>query len=182
MVSLKIGLAAMALLSASARAQEPPDLSKDPRLQVRVDVHVKRILLPALITALHNQVHQRFLMSADLDERMVCVFADQQPLWLVMQGVAQVVFGEWEDVGTGWRLNLPRKVQTALVAYAADEAAVLRQEVGERANALARIASTQKWSGLNPDAPVKIEEPDLRETPDQWAKRMVRDPAYYIAG
>src|SRR5580658_7216575 len=97
-------LAASALLSGTAWAQDAPDLSKEPRLQQKVDLHVKRMLLPAFMGALHREANQRFLVTADLDERMVCVFVDQQPLWLVMQDVAEVFCGEWEDVGTGWRL------------------------------------------------------------------------------
>ena len=117
--------------------QATPDVSKDPRLQQPIDVHLKRVLLPDLLRYLKVHSNQLFIMEDTLKPLMVCVFAEHQPLGLIMKNVAEVVGGQWKDLGSEWRLVESSESKLLLPVYENSERQVLIADIKDRARALA---------------------------------------------
>jgi len=182
MARTKLGFLSLALLCATASGQTNLDLSKDPRLQQTLDVHLKRVLLPDLLRFLHSHSDQKFIIDKQLEHLMACVFVEKRPLWLVMEDVADVFGCQWKDLGSEWRLGLPKETATKIGVYAADEFNELRRQCFLRGTALADLASKQKWSGSSGDAQGAAAVPIEEESPEKWASRVSRDPAYRVAG
>ena len=104
MTCARLGFMGLLLFAAQAFGQEAKDLSNDPRLQQKVDVHLKRVLMPKLIQYLKAHTDQKFILDQEIDPLMICVFAKNQPLWLVMEDVAEALGAKWKDLQSEWRL------------------------------------------------------------------------------
>lgn len=170
------------LCLATGWGQGFPDLASDPRLQQRVDVRLKRVSLQVALKDLEKSTTQKLLFDNDLEPLMVCAFAHKKPLWLIMQGIADVFGCRWKDAGGAWRLVIPKETNAMLDDYRKAENDFLCREVRLRGEALAKLASKQPWVQGNNLSQTPDREPAREETPEQWAERVIVDPAYYGAG
>ncbi len=175
-------LATVACLAAMGWHQATPDVSKDPRLQQPIDVHLKRVLLPDLLRYLKVHSNQLFIMEDTLKPLMVCVFAEHQPLGLIMKNVAEVVGGQWKDLGSEWRLVESSESKLLLPVYENSERQVLIADIKDRARALAEAVSKHSWSELAKGSDSSLSNISDDATPEQWAEAKIHDPAYFVAG
>jgi len=171
---------AMSCLTVLASAQSVQDLSKDPRLQQTVDIHLKRVLLPELTAYLKKHTDQKFAIAKDIEPLMVCVFVEKQPLWKVMQDVADVLGCEWRDLRSEWRLAPDPLFAKELGVYGQQEKEVLASDVRQKAIALTEYVSRERWLGQASSGGEQAEPDD--ETPAAWAERVARQGPYYVAG
>ena len=186
-MSIRFAMAFAVLLTCSwanmARAQDDVvDLSKDPRLQQTIDLHLKRVLIPELNKALKASAKQQFVVSPKVPPLMVCVFAEKEPLWKVMKGVADVLGCQWRDLKTEWFLDQAPVTKKNLDKYVALESRAQQVDVWTKAKALTDLVQNQKWSGAAGQGANQTEEDDPYISPDEWARRRISDPAFYTAG
>ena len=177
----KVGIALLsALLGASAFSQSTLDLSKDPRLQQLVDVHLKRALLPEFAKYLKAHSNQKFAIDRAIESLMVCVLVEKQPLWKVMTGVAEVMGCDWVDLRSEWKLVSNKDFLANIHKYPNLERIVLQNDIFEKAKDLADYTSKNRWHvpSMGASPPFEIED----ETNAQWATRVMSEPAYYVAG
>ncbi len=157
------------------------DLSTEPRLQAKLDVHLKRVLLADFLKFLRTHTDQKFILARELEPLMICAFVKDRPLWQVMDGVAEALGCQWKDVQSAWRLELTPESKLKLPAYVAAEKAALRDEVYQKASALAELAATQKFTG-DIGTSKTAGAATIEESAHDWAARVIQDPAYYVAG
>lgn len=126
---------AWALLSL-ASAQEP-SLKSDPKLAGKISLRLKNAPLPEALA----EVGKNLAWSSSIADLKVTAFVKDEPRWLVMEKIADVLGCEWKDEKGVYRLILAPSDYSALQTYLKAEDALLQKQAKQDIDELLKLTS-----------------------------------------